>query len=1024
MSGILHFGPRLSPADFVSKWASSERNENAAAQEHFIDLCRMLGVETPNEADPTGEWYAFEKGATKHDGGDGFADVWKRGFFAWEYKGKKKDLKAAYQQLLQYREALENPPCLVVCDLDRFEIHTNFTGTKTEVHAFALKDLLSSPKEPLRVLNAVMRDPLRLRPSATREQVTEDAAAAFADLARSIQKRGHEPLKVAHFLNRLLFCLFAEDIELLPRGVLTHLVAGTRRDPKAFATQLGDLFAKMAQEGGYFGSERIEWFNGGLFDDAEVIPLQVPEMDVLHIASKLDWSSVEPAILGTLFERCLDPGKRNQIGAHYTDRASILRVVEPVMLAPLRREFETMKSAINAELASGHRKARLNAHRTLRDFLHRLRTVRILDPACGSGNFLYVALQLVKDMEKDAIVWGAHAIGMTHEFPGVGPEIVHGIELNAYAAELARVTVWIGEIQWMVSNGFGHRKEPILKKLDTIEQRDAVLDLTDSGIPRPAQWPDAEFIVGNPPFLGGKRQRELLTSEYVDALFAAWQREVPREADLVCYWHEKARAMIASGKAKRAGLIATQNIRSGANREVLERIKDSGDIFCAWRDEPWVVEGADVRIAIVCQDDGSETERYVDGRQVEVIFSDLTGGEASSVDLTKARYLAENDNVAFMGDTKGGAFDISTDVARMLLKAGPNPNGRPNSDVVVPWMNSMDLLRRSRDMFIIDFGVNTSEHDAAMYEAPFEYVRQHVKAVRVKNRRETYAERWWIHVEPRPALRRAIAPLSRFIITPTTAKHRIFAWARRPLLPDHKLIVFAREDDYAFGVLQSRVHEQWSLRKIGRQLTGSPVYAPTFAFENFPFPWPLNAPDAALTREERQKRDAIAHAARALEEGRARWLNPPELISEARPLATTLLPRVVPRNEEAAAELQKRALTALYNARPAWLDILHAQLDAAVLDAYGWPVEIAESELLARLLKLNRVRAAQTAAVRAAGPQPNALFKHLPVTLKPERHPRKPRADVARAAEESATYGERARGEGERPKKKRRASSP
>ncbi len=266
----------------------------------------MLGVPTPNEADPTGEWYAFEKGAAKAGGGEGFADVWKRGHFAWEYKGKRKDLVAAYQQLLQYREALENPPYLVVCDLDRFEVHTNFTGTKAAVHAFTLDDLRTSPAEPLRILRAVFQNPDALRPTQTREQVTEEAATRFAELAEKLQKGGREPQAVAHFLNRLLFCFFAEDIGVLPRGLVNRLLGATRKTPEKFTAQLGQLFGLMSKGKGYFGTDEIEWFNGGLFDNAEVVPLAAEDLETLLVAARLDWSSIEPAILGTLFERGLE----------------------------------------------------------------------------------------------------------------------------------------------------------------------------------------------------------------------------------------------------------------------------------------------------------------------------------------------------------------------------------------------------------------------------------------------------------------------------------------------------------------------------------------------------------------------------------------------------------------------------------------------------------------------------------------------------------------------------------------------
>ncbi len=649
----------MTQSEFARKWMGSTRAERAAAQEHFIDLCRMLGVPTPNQADPAGRDYAFEKGAEKVGGGDGFADVWRRGHFAWEYKGKRKDLKAAYQQLLQYREALENPPLLVVCDLDRFEVHTNFTNTPTVVHAFALRELLERPEEPLRVLRAVMKQPEALRPGKTREELTSEAAEQFASLALALRGRGHDPLRVAHFLNKLLFCMFAQDAGLLPAELLERLAEGSKHNVDVFTLGLHDLFATMSQGGGLFGTEPIDWFNGGLFDGADVLPLTVVEIGLVQRVSRLDWSQVEPAVFGTLFERGLDPGKRAQLGAHYTDRESILRVIELVLMAPLRRDFEATRQRVQALLAEGRRiTARTppdrNPHAVFNAFLARLRAVRVLDPACGSGNFLYLALQALKDLEREAILWASLTFQTTLEFPQVGPASVLGIELNSYAAELARVVIWIGEIQWMLANGFSYLREPILRPLDNVECRDSVLDPSDPAAPREPSWPAADVIIGNPPFLGGKLLRSGLGNAYVEALFRVYRGRVPAEADLVCYWHEKARAMVADGKVERAGLLATQGIRGGANRRVLERIKQTGGIFLAWSDEPWVVEGAAVHVSIIGYDDGTEPSRTLDGRPVTSINANLTAG----LDLTRVRRLPENLGIGFMGDTKGGPFDI------------------------------------------------------------------------------------------------------------------------------------------------------------------------------------------------------------------------------------------------------------------------------------------------------------------------------------------------------------------------------
>ena len=820
--------PGISAAEFAAKWRENARRENASSQEHFIDLCRLLGVQTPNEADPVGEWYAFEAGAERTSTGrQGRADVWKREHFGWEYKGAHADLGAAYRQLLDYREDLENPPLLIVSDMDLIEVHTNFTGTRPDIHRVTLDALDAGSDrtaEALRVLRAVMLDPEALRPEQTPDEITKAAAKSFAEIARSMHERGHDPEAVAHHLNRVVFCLFAEDARLLPGRILTDMIASRRADPEGFDAGLSDLFLRMSdrEAGRFFGNERVEWFNGGLFDGADVIPCTREELRAMHDAALLDWSRVEPAILGTLFERGLDPGKRGQLGAHYTDHEKILMVVEPVVLDPLRREFAAMRERVEGLMAGreptsltleGRRRERLPAwerdtEAAWRAFLERLRAVRVLDPACGSGNFLYVTLRLLKDLEHEAIRWGAERLRIPGEFPRVGPHNVLGIELNAYAKELAGVSIWIGHIQWMLDHGYGFPRDPVLQPLDNIEQRDAILAYDDEGSPVPATWPEAEFIVGNPPFLGTKRMRLSLGDAYVGDLFAAWDGTVARDADLVCYWHELARRQVTDKQVSRAGLLATNSIRDRLNRSTLQRIKTSGDIFMAWSDEPWVVDGADVRVSIVGQDDGTEKHRTLNDEPVIKINSDLTSG----VDLTPIQRLRESRHRAFQGPIKVGAFDIPGEVARQMLREPPNVNGRTNSDVVVPWVNGLDIARRARDMFIIDFGAAMNEHDAARYEAPFSYIEDHVRPVRVGNRQKRRRERWWIHGSAAPEMRAAIASLSRFIVTPIVAKHRLFVWLSAPTLPDKRLTVVAREDDYAFGVLHSSAHEHWALR--------------------------------------------------------------------------------------------------------------------------------------------------------------------------------------------------------------------
>ena len=916
----------LTPYDFATKWQGSTRTERAASQEHFIDLCRLVGAKTPNEADPKGDFYAFEKGAEKIGGGDGFADVWKRGYFAWEYKGKRKNLDSAYQQLLQYREALENPPLLVVCDLDRFEIHTNFTNTPAKVYEFTLGDLLAGPEEPLRVLRAVMLDPEELRPGKTREELTAEAAQQFASLAFTLRDEGHDPQVVAHFLNKLLFCMFAEDAGLLPRGLIDRLTEAGRNDPDLFGSALSELFGKMSQSGGLFGAERIEWFNGGLFDGAEVLPLSKDHVELVQSVSRLDWSQVEPAIFGTLFERGLDPGKRAQLGAHYTDREAIMRLVQPVLLDPLRQDFDRTKTQVESLLAEGKRissrtPAQKNPRAVFQAFLERLRSVRVLDPACGSGNFLYVALQCLKDLEREAILWASLTFQAPMQFPHVGPEAVRGIEINPYAAELARVVVWIGEIQWMLANGFAYLRDPILRPLDNIECRDAVMRYDDDGQPSEPDWPSADVIVGNPPFLGNTRLRDGLGNDYVEGLYSVYRGRVPAGADLVAYWLEKARAMLEAGKVSRVGLISTQAIRGGANRLTLERIQETGNIFFAWSDEKWVVDGAAVQVSFIGFDEGSEQSLTLDGSPVTAINANLTAG----LDLTKARRLAENQGICFQGTSKKAAFDITRDQADQLL-AGHNPDGRSNGDVVRPWATARDVTYRPRDEWIIDFGTDMTEAQAALYEAPFQYVELVVRPVRIKNRRDAYAKRWWLHAEPRPRMRKALAGLGRFIATPGHSKYRIFGWVPTSALPDQSLFVFARDDDYFMGILHSSVHELWA-RSHGTQVRDAETgfrYTPTTTFETFPLPYPTS-----------EQESSVAQAARELCDLRDGWMNPPSADE---------------------GELKKRTLNALYNQNPAWLRQAHERIDQAVHVAYGWDYPLAGEEVLLRLLELNAAR--------------------------------------------------------------------
>lgn len=942
----------MTPHEFIAKWRKGG-DERRDAQPFFEDLCRLVAHPTPREADPEHTWFTYEYGASKTSGGEGWADVWKKGFFGWEAKGTHKSLERAYEQLKMYADALQNPPLLVVSDLQTIVIHTNFTNTIKREIRFTVEELVDFDKR--QILEAVFKNPEALRPGVTRAEITQKAAEKFATLAEVLRGRGHDTRTVAHFLNRLLFCMFAEDIGLLPDKLFTKLVERSQTDADLFEQRSRQLFAAM-NTGGDVAFENIEWFNGGLFDDDSTLRLQPDELKLLADAARLDWSEIDPSIFGTLFERGLDPNKRSQLGAHYTDPETIMKIVRPVIVEPWLREWETEKTALAAALDKS--KAAKSIPKAVQNrfnaFLERLRAFTVLDPACGSGNFLFLALRALKDIEHRVLVEG-EMLGLGRQFPAIGPSCVKGIELNAYAAELARITIWIGEIQWMVQNGYGAKKNPILHPLDQIENRDALVNADGSE----AVWQHADVVIGNPPFIGDKKMVGELGQDYVTTLRAVYAGRVPGGADFVCYWFEKANDAIRTGTLQRAGLVATNSIRGGKNREVLKHITDTTRIFEAWSDEEWVNEGAAVRVSIISFG-ASEKNSKVDGQEVFEIYSDLSfGNEDAGVDLTRAVRLSSNIGSSFIGGMKKGEFDIAGDIARRWIAMPNNPNGKGNREVVKPWMNGLDITRRPSDAWIVDFGIDMTESQASMFEIPFQHVVDFVKPKRMEVRNDLERTKWWLHARPAPDLRAATASIPRFMGTARVAKHRLFTWLPTQSVIDGQIVVIACDDDTTFGILHSRFHEIWSLRMCTYLGVGNdPRYTPTTCFETFPFPEGLtpNLPASAYADDPRAQR--IAAAARVLVEARDRWLNPPEW--------TDRIPEVVPGYPDRIvakpgfeAELKKRTLTNLYNARPAWLDHLHRDLDTAVAAAYGWDWPLSDDDILKRLFELNQIRTAK-----------------------------------------------------------------
>lgn len=924
-------------SSFAEKWHNFQFNEPQYYQAHFNELCEIVGHEVPSYRVGYGN-FEFQQPAPTPGNRRGFADVYLRDHFIMEYKKRGKSLDEAYTQALKYRDSLGNPPLLIVSDFETIRIHTNFTGTVSDTYTITLDDLHhleseatrkdalgvegASPLSVYQVLRYCFFEPGNLKPVQTPEKITETAADAFREISDELQEwNSGKHTEIARFLSQLLFCMFASDMGLLEKGRLTKMMDALGDSPsQVFQRRLTRLFADMSK-GDHDTTPPIRWFDGGLFDrQPHDLEIDGSLMQLIREADALDWSQIEPSIFGTLFERVFNPEKRAQHGRHYTSRTDIETIVEPVVMVPLHREWDKVKSDVFRKRLTPE-----DSYKVVQEFLVRLGEVRILDPACGSGNFLYVALNLMHGLEREVIAWALEC-GLEPPVPQVHPRQLLGIENDEYAHQLASVVVWIGHIQNELRVGSDvENREPILEPLDNIELRDAILDLSSNEL-CPAEWPEVDFIVGNPPFLGSHLIREELGEDYTKQIQQVWQDRVPATADLCTFWFEQARSHIADGKAKRAGLLATQGIRGVASRHVLERIKESGDIFFAESDRDWRLEGAAVHTSMVGFDDGSEKERVLDGKRVDVIHSNLTSGR---VDLTKARRLKENLGIAFKGTHKTGPFNIPEDVAQEMLNS-TNPDGRSNGDVVKPFLIARDVMDIPRNHWIIDFDADMSEEEASKYIAPFNYIETHVKPYR-EERPRLGRYPWWIHHGLSTGMRRSLEKLDRFIVTPRHSKHRVFSWVEHPTLPDGALVVFARDDDYFMGILHSRPHRVWSLA-MGSQLRDKASgfrYTHMSCFETFPFPRPTD-----------EQQENIAELAKTLTWHRGNMLGP----------------IIVPPNNRVVRII---TLTSLYNEYDRWLKQDHLYIDKAVFAAYGWgedPEELDDDTILERLLELNLTR--------------------------------------------------------------------
>jgi len=1015
------------PVDpFIARWQGVTASELATAQSFVIDLCRLLEVDVPH---PTpAQDYMFERPVTfRHgDGGAsaGRIDCYRRGCFVLEAKkikvgpgrtapesGKGFDdaLLRARSQAEGYARALPadegRPPFLVVLDVGNvIELYAEFSRTGATYvpypdprsHRIRLADLRD--KDIRDRLRNIWLDPLALDPTRQSAKVTRAIAAHLAEVAKSLEQAGHAPETVAGFLTRCLFSMFAEDVQLIPKGSFTDLLRSLADNPTQFVPLVNALWKEM-DTGGFSVVLRqtLPRFNGKLFKHPEVVPLDKAQIALLLEASKADWTQVEPAIFGTLLERALDPAERHALGAHYTPRAYVDRLVQPTVIEPLRQAWSYVQGAAVLLANAGKHK---EAVAELRNFHHRLCHLRVLDPACGSGNFLYVSLEHLKRLEGE-VLNQLHDLGETQsllEAEGltVDPHQFLGLELNPRAAAIAELVLWIGYLQWHFrTQGSGLPPSPILKDFRNIECRDAVLaydgvefvtdehgapitrwdgrtlkkhpitgeDVPDETArvplerylnPRPASWPEADVVVGNPPFIGNKRMRFALGDGYVEALRGAWQ-QVPDVADFVMYWWHHAAQLVVQGKLSRFGFITTNSLPQIFNRRIVQQALDAGiHLAFAVPDHPWVdsADGAAVRIAMTVGAPGQGEGRRLDvtaeregkgeGLDVELtertglIHADLTAG----ANVSAAQPLQANAGLCYQGmNLVGKGFRLTPEDVRQL---GYDTSQLPPE--IKPHRNARDMMQGGEDCFVIDLFGYGADEARARHPALYQWLLDRVKPERDHNNRESRRRNWWLFGEPVGKLRRAWSNIHRIILTPETSKHRVFAFQSLPFCPDHKLYAVCSDEAWILGVLSSRLHLRWALA-AGGTLEDRPTWTNTTCFLTFPFP--------AATSEQQAR---IGDLAEQIDAHRKK------VLAQHTDLTLTGLYNVLAKlGAGETAELTAKEQAIYDKGLVAVLKSLHDDLDAAVLDAYGWHDQPADEQILERLVALNAARAAEEA---------------------------------------------------------------
>lgn len=976
--------------EFIERWRNTQ-GERANKDSYLKELCRVLGVPEPDGklGDPEQDRYCFEADAVVYDEDGrrhvGKMDLYRKDCFVLEAKqsGRKESGNAgtaswntpgwnlamtdAAGQAFGYARTLDHPPpFVVVADIGQcFDLYACFDGSgayrafpNAQKHRLWLKDL----EKHADVLRKLWHDPESLDPRRHSERVSQEVAADLAELATELETSGHEPELVAKFLMRCIFTMFAEDIGLLQDKVFTqYLERQWIHDPTSFKDGIEELWAAMNAGKRFYVLGKLLRFNGGLFADPIALELSSQQLRVLVKAAKHDWSEVEPAIFGTLIEQALNPTERHRLGAHFTPAAYVRRLVRPTIEEPLRGEWDIVRVQVRELVVPGEPAKTANvakARKLVEAFQLRICSARVLDPACGTGNFLYMAFHLFKELESEVLATlddlGAVQLTLDDNLT-VTPKQFLGIELRAGSKEVAELVLWIGYLQWHYKMFGGTKRppEPILRDYKNIECRDALL--TDGALgPCQAQWPDAEFIIGNPPFVGNKLMLGTMGDAYVGALRSAY-REVPNTSDLVMYWWHKAAGLVRRGVTARFGLISTKTISQVQNSQIVEQHLGATpplSLVFVIPNHPWVdhSDGAAVRVAMTVAAAGEhvgtlaeveeEAAPSANGSQeytvklrerLGSIHADLRIG----ADIRSAAGLQANVGICQQGVKLVQPRDAD---GFIIARDDLADFGGPDARIIKPYLTNRQLMHRSKDEHVIDF-FGFSETDARRaHPRAFQRVLEQVRPFRQKNRDAARKRDWWLFGRSNEQMRASLKGLQRFIVTSEVAKHRVFVFRAAPLVADASLYVIGSDDAFVLGVLSSRAHTTWAIKAGGRMGKGDdPRYQCGPCFDPFPFP---------------ERADGIAELAEEIDLHRKR------VQAEFPKLELTDIYNVLEKNrsgeplDQKEKALNKQALVSI-------LLKLHQDLDAAVFSAYGWPQSLSDDELLSALLALNSARSAE-----------------------------------------------------------------